>query len=124
MLTQLERKNLEKYRIAVDIYNRSIKSKDLKGYDDSLLYAQETYGLSKQIAYQYKRACKFLYFDTCTCMLDNKFTITQLVELSQLWQPIVIKLYEMGKITHYMTCQEIRNIVKSEKPKQQKNTTL
>lgn len=123
MLTQLEKKNLDKYKIAIELFNRSLKSKDLKGYDDSILYAQETYGISKQMAYQYRRACKFLYFDTCTCMLDNKFTITQLVELSQLAQTIVLQLYKDGEITHYMTCQELRHIVKNQKPKE-KNTTL
>lgn len=123
-MTHLERKNLERYKIAVDLYMRSVKSKDLKGYDDSVLYGQEKYGMTQTSIYQYKKAVKFIYYDTLTCMLDNKFTISQLIELNGLWLPTALKLYQEGKISHDLTCVELREIAKEYKNKQTKNLNL
>ena len=117
-MTHLEKKNLKRYKIAIDLLWRSIKSKDLKGRDDSVEYGNEKYGLNAQSVYLYRRATKFLYLDSYTCMLTNKYSITQLAELSILWLETVKELHEKNIISHDLTCLELREIAKLYKHKE------
>lgn len=120
-LTHLELRNLEKYRIAIDLYWRSIESEDTKGYDDSVEYGKEKYGLTAQNVRKYQRATKFLYYDLGTCMLSNKYKITQLIELNALWLQTAKDLHERGEISHDLTCMELRAIAQKYKKIQDQN---
>lgn len=120
-MTQLEKRNLERYKIAVDIALRSQESKDKLGFDDSITYAADKYGMTKPLIYQYRKAAKFINKDTCNCIFDNRFKITQLVELNGLWIPTAQELYQKGLITSYMSCLELRDIARSYKQKQEQN---
>lgn len=116
-LTNLEKQNLKKYEIAVDLYQRSILSEDEKGYDDSVEYGREKYGLTAQSVYKYKRSAKFLYYDSKTCILSNKFKITQLMELSVLDLSTAQMLFDKGVISHDLNCMELREIARKNKVK-------
>jgi|GEM_PF-3730298 len=118
-LTNLEKQNLKKYEIAIDLYRRSLESEAKNGFDDSAEYGKEKYNLNPMSVYRYKRATKFLYYDSMSCILSNKFKITQLMELSVLDLSTAQKLYDKRIISHDLNCLELREVVRKYKPKNQ-----